>query len=120
MTQQAIAVTHDYRHKVALAAANGTAVPRAAFMAFGSGSRPYAPETDTALEAEFVRVPTTNSVTGPELTVSAVLTGTAAAGHTLREVGVFAADGTLMGRRVLAPKAFEPDTGFELDIIFEY
>ncbi len=63
---------------------------------------------------------TTNSVTGPELTVSAVLTGTAAAGHTLREVGVFAADGTLMGRRVLAPKAFEPDTGFELDIIFEY
>ena len=70
MAQQAIAVTHAYRNRVALAAANGTALPRAAFMAFGSGSRPY--------------------------------------------------DGTLMGRRVLAPKEFEPDTEFELSLIFEY
>lgn len=120
MAQQAIAVTHAYRNKVALAAANGTALPRAEFMAFGSGSRPYTPETDAALQSEFVRVPTSNSVTGPELTVSAVLTGTAAGANVLREVGVFCADGTLMGRRVLAPKEFEPDTEFELELVFEY
>lgn len=120
MAQQAIAVSHTYRHQVALAAAAGTAIPKTAWMAFGRSDRPYAPETDVALGDEFVRVPVTTQVDGPTLIASGVLTGEAAGGNTLREVGVFTADGTLMGRRVLAPKSFEPDTEFEVELVFEY
>lgn len=115
-----IAATIAYRSLVALAAANGTAVPRAAFMAFGTGDDAYSPDTDTALRAEFLRVPTTNSPVGPSLAVIAVLQGVAAGNNIVREVAVIASDGTLMGRRVVAPKQLEPETEIEFELIFEY
>jgi hypothetical protein len=102
----AIAATAAYRNKVATAAATGAALPKAAWLAFGSGDAPYSPDVDTALQAEFLRVATSNEVSGPSLTVRGVLSG--------------AADGTLMGRRVVAPKELEPETEIEFEIVFEY
>lgn len=119
MSTLAIAATQAYRSRVALAAANGGNLPAAAFLAFGSGDAPYTLD-DIALAAEWLRVPTSNTTDGPLLTVSGVLDGAAAGLNVLREVGVFAADGTLMGRRVLTPKELEPGTVLEFEITFQY
>lgn len=119
MSTTAIAATTAYRHQVALRAANGGALPAAAWIAFGTGARPYTLD-DTALEAEFFRVPANNSVAGVQMTVAGVLTGIDAGAHVLREVGVFSADGTLMGRRVLTPKELEPETQLEIELVFQY
>lgn len=116
----AIAATAAYRNKVATAAATGDALPKAAWLAFGSGDAPYSPDVDTALQAEFFRVATANEVSGPSLTVRGVLSGQAAGENIVREVAVIAADGTLMGRRVVAPKELEPETEIEFEIVFEY
>lgn len=113
-------VALTYRHQVALSAANGTAISPAAFMAFGSSDKAYSPDEDTSLYAEFIRVPVTNKVVGPELTVSGVLTGSQAGANVLREVAVFTAAGVLMGRRVMKPKEFEDSTELEIEIVFEY
>ena len=115
-----IAASAAYRYQVALACANGSAMPKAAFLAFGSGSRPYDPATDQGLEAEFIRVSTSNSVAGPRLTVKGVLTGAQAGSNVVREVAVLTDTGTLMGRRVVAPKELEPETEIEFEIVFEY
>jgi hypothetical protein len=115
-----IAASAAYRHKVALAAAKGGPLPNAAFLAFGRSDQPYSPDTDTGLFEEFIRVSTSNTVDGPRLTVKGVLTGTAAGSNVVREVAVLASDGTLMGRRVVAPKALEPETEIEFEIVFEY
>lgn len=109
-----------YRHQVALSAATGAAISPAAFMAFGSGAAPYSPDEDTALAAEFVRVPVAVEVVGPELKVTGVLTGAQAGANVLREVAVFTAAGVLMGRRVMKPKEFEDSTELEIEIVFEY
>lgn len=115
-----IAASTAYRHKVALAAANGTVLPRAAWLAFGTGDRAYSPDTEMALQSEFLRVATTNTVEGPRLTISGVLQGSATGSHVIREVAVIASDGTLMGRRVVAPKELEPETEIEFELVFEY
>jgi len=113
-------VALSYRHQVALSAASGAAISPAAFMAFGASDKAYSPDEDTALYAEFIRVPVTTKVVGPELTVSGVLTGAQAGSNVLREVAVFTAAGVLMGRRVMKPKEFESSTELEVDIVFEY
>lgn len=120
MPTNTIAATIAYRSAVALAVAGAAPQPTAAYVAFGSGDRPYSPDTDEALQAEFHRVLAEASASGPALTVRGTLAGSAAGSHVLREVGVFASDGTLMGRRVVAPKEFEPETEFEVDLVFEY
>ncbi|MFC0708834.1 hypothetical protein ACFSVK_19365 [Azorhizophilus paspali] len=119
MSTLAIAATTAYRSRVALAAAEGGPLPRAAWLAFGADDSPYSLD-DTALGAEWLRVATTNVTDGPLLTVTGVLDGAAAGLNVLREVGVFAADGTLMGRRVLTPKELEPGTVLEFEITFQY
>ncbi len=119
MTSIAIAATTAYRAKVALRAAEGGQMPRAAELGFGSGDAPYT-LSDTALAAQWLRVPTVNTTAGPVLTVTGVLSGTQAGANTLREVGVFDEEGTLMGRRVLTPKELEPETQLEFEIIFQY
>lgn len=119
MSTTAIAATKTYRHKVALSAATGAALPKAAWVAFGAGARPYTLD-DVELESEFCRVPADNRVAGVQMTVAGVLTGVAAGAHVLREVGVFSADGTLMGRRVFTPKELEPETQLEIELVFQY
>lgn len=120
MPTNTVAATIAYRSAVALAVAGVAPQPTAAYVAFGSGDRPYSPDTDTDMQAEFHRVIAEASASGPTLTVRGTLLGSAAGSHVLREVGVFASDGTLMGRRVVAPKEFEPETEFEVDLVFEY
>lgn len=115
-----IAAATAYRHRIALAVAEGGSIPKAAYLAFGSGDRPYSPDTDTALQAEFLRVACTTSVDGVRLTVTGVLKGSATGLNVTREVAVFAADGTLMGRRVVAAKELEPETEITFELVFEY
>jgi hypothetical protein len=54
------------------------------------------------------------------MTVRGVVSGEDVGENAVREVGVFAADGTLMGRRVVAPKELEPETEIEFELVFEY
>ncbi|MOA01623.1 hypothetical protein D3C78_1210410 [compost metagenome] len=104
---------------MATAAANGTALPRISHLAFGTGSRAYSLD-DTALQSEFSRIAAQVSVTGVEVTAIATLQGAIVGTRVLREVGAFAADGTLIGRRVMTPKEFEPETEMEFELTFQY
>ena len=119
MSTIAIAATNAYRHKVALAAAAGGNLPRAAWVAFGASDQPYTLD-DTVMPAEFHRTAASNSVDGVQLTVAGVLTGIAAGTNVLRSVGVIDEDGTLMGRRVLTPKELEPETQLDIELVFQY
>lgn len=119
MSTTALAATNAYRNKVALAAAAGTALPKVSHLAFGTGSAAYA-VSDTALQAEFLRIPAVVTVSGVTLTATATLLGAAAGDRIVREVGVFAQDGTLVGRRVFAPKEFEPESQMEFELTFQY
>lgn len=114
-----IAATYAYRRKVATAAANGTVISKIAYLAFGSGDRAYTLD-DTRLEREFKRVAANTSVKGVELLATGTLTGIAAGNKTLKEVGAFTADGTLVGRRVISPKQFEPETEMDFELTFQY
>lgn len=118
-TINSIATTYAYRRKVALAAANGSAISKITYLAFGSGDKPYALD-DTGLQNEFKRVSASASVDDVELLATGTLTGVDAGNHTLREIGVFTADGTLVGRRVVAPKQFEPETEMDFELTFQY
>lgn len=119
MPTTAIAASTPYRSRIATAAAAGSAIPRAATVAFGSGDRPYTVD-DIDMADEFARMDATVSAAGPLLTVHAVLPGAVVGARTLREVGVFAADGTLMGRKVITPKQFEAETQLEFELHFQY
>lgn len=119
MSTTAIATTTAYRRKVAAAAANGTAIPRISHIAFGTGSRPYSID-DTGLQAEFLRLPATVSVAGVQLLAVATLPGAQVGARVLREVAAFASDGTLVGRRVITPKEFEPETEMDFELTFQY
>lgn len=119
MSTTAIAATVAYRGCVAIAAATGGAVPRASHIAFGTGDRPYSVD-DTDTDGEFARLPATATTSGVLLTVKAVLPGSTVGERTLRNVAVFASDGTLMGRKVISPKQFEPETQMEFELHFQY
>jgi hypothetical protein len=119
MSTTAIAATKAYRKKVALAAANGTAVPRISHLAFGSGDRAYSID-DTALQAEFLRLPATVSVNDVTVLATATLPGAQVGVRVLREVAAIASDGTLIGRRVITPKEFEPETEMDFELTFQY
>lgn len=112
--------TLAYRHHIAVCAATGGTVSKAAWMCFGEGSKPYSPDEDVALVAEFARVPVVCTVVGAVLTARATLPGTMAGDKVLREISVETDAGVLMGRRVVKPKEFEPTSEIELDIDFEY
>lgn len=112
--------TLAYRHQVAVSAATGDAISKAAWMVFGSSDRAYSPDEDVALIAEFARVPVTCVVVGAVLTVRGNLPGSMAGNNVLREFGVETEAGVLMGRRVVKPKEFEPTSEIELDLEFEY
>lgn len=114
-----IAATYAYRRKVALAAANGTAISKITHLAFGSGDRGYTLD-DTRLQNEFKRVAASASVNGVELLAAGTLKGVDVGSNTLREIGVFTADGTLVGRRVVTPKQFEPETEMDFELTFQY
>ncbi|NYT80868.1 hypothetical protein H0A70_05090 [Alcaligenaceae bacterium] len=120
MSTNTVAATVAYRSAVALAVAGLVPQPVAAWVAFGEGNRPYSPDTDVALESEFARVEAQCATDGPRLIVRGTLTGVLAAGRPLLEVAVIADDETLMARRVVARKELEPETEFEVELVFEY
>lgn len=115
-----VAATIAYRSAVALAVAGGAPLATAAYVVFGSGTRPYSPDADVALERQFAQVIAECSTDGPTLTVRGTLPGSMAGEHPVTEVGVLASDGTLMARRVVAPKHLEPETEYEFELVFEY
>lgn len=119
MSTIATAVTSIYRKKVAQAAAHGTAIPRMAYLAFGTGDRPYDLD-DVEMHAGFLTVPAHVTVAGVQVTAAAAITGLQTGSRTVREVGVFAEDHTLIGRRVIAPKKLEPETQIEFELTFQY
>lgn len=119
MSTTATATTKAYRRKVALAAANGTAIPKISAIAFGSGSRPYSVD-DTALQTEFLRLPAAVVVTDVSVVATVTLPGALVGGRVLREIAAIAADGTLVGRRVVTPKEFEPETEMDFELTFQY
>jgi len=120
MSTTAIPATKTYRRKVALAAANGSALPRIAYLAFGTGSAAYDPAIDTTLPGEFARVAADTSVSDVTLTAIATLTGTQVGTRVLRGVAAFTSDGTLVGRRVITPKEFEPEMEMDFELTFQY
>lgn len=120
MSLQKVPASRAYRQLVAAAAANGTVISPVATMAFGTGEQPYAPESDTQLQAEFTRAACAKSVAGVTVTAVGILRGTVSGSRVTREVGVFTASGVLIGRRVLAPKELEPEAEIEVEIQIEY
>ncbi|MQU22136.1 hypothetical protein GHO35_13405 [Pseudomonas helleri] len=119
MSTTAIAASNAYRRKVAQAAATGTALPRISHLAFGTGSRPYSLD-DTALQTEFTRIAADVTVSGVTVKAFATLPGAIVGVRVLREVAAFASDGTLIGRRVITPKEFEPETEMDFELTFQY
>lgn len=120
MSYQLTPTTIAYRSAVATAAAGGAPISPIAFMAFGALDAPYNPDTDTEVPGEFKRLPVTLSAQGPNVVARAVLTGADAGLNVVRGAGVFTSDGTLVGRRVLAPKELETEAELEIEITFEY
>jgi hypothetical protein len=119
MSTTAIAATEVYRQKVAQAAATGGALSPLATIAFGTGQAPY-DIAQTALQAEFARVAAGVTHSGLLVKATATLTGATVGTRVLREVGAFTQDGTLVGRRVVAPKEFDGDTEMDFEITFQY
>jgi len=120
MSTTAIAATKSYRRKVALAAANGTPIPRIKFLAFSTNNAAYDPASDTSLPGEFVRIEADVSVADVTVTATATLKGATVGNRTLRSIAAFASDGTLVGKRVVAPKGFEPETEMDFTLTFQY
>lgn len=112
--------TRAYRSAVALAVAGAAPLAQAQYMVFGEGDRPHSPETETEMDAPLLQVVAECTTDGPTLIVTGKITGQQAAGRKIREVGVLASDGTLMGRRVVAPKELELETEYEVSLRFEY
>ena len=119
MSTTAIAATEAYRSKVALACATGAAISPIAFIAFGEGQLPY-DIGQVAMQSEFARVAATVSRNGLLVTAKATLLGPTVGSRVLREIGALTADGTLVGRRVVASKEFETDTEMDFEITFQY
>lgn len=114
-----IPATEVYRKKVAAAAAAGGALPAASEIAFGTGTAPPSPD-DTALESEVHRNSLeTASASDMILTCAGTLTGQES-GAEITEVGIFDADGDLMGRRAFKPKTLEEESSLEFTINFQF
>ncbi|WP_417787523.1 hypothetical protein [Stutzerimonas xanthomarina] len=112
--------TVAYRSHLALTAATGGELSPIAFLAFGTGTRAYSPDEDAALQAEAVRLPATATATGPEVTASALLPGTAIAGLAITEVGAFTESGVLVVRKTIPPIELASYGEMDFDIVFEY
>jgi len=115
-----ILTTATYRSHLALTAATGGELSPIAFLAFGTGTRAYSPDADSALQAEVVRLPASTSATGPEVTATATLPGAAVGGLAITEVGAFTASGVLVARKTIAPIELEPYGEMDFSIVFEY
>lgn len=120
MTATPILTTVAYRSHLAATAASGGELSPIAYLAFGTGTRGYSPDEDTALQAEVARLPAAVRVEGPEVTASATLPGAAIAGLTITEVAAFTASGVLVMRKTIAPVELEPYGEMDFDITFEY
>jgi phage-related tail fiber protein len=114
-----IPATNVYRAKVAAAAAAGSALPAATEIAFGTGTSGSDPE-DTGLEAEVFRKGL-DSVSAADqiLTCTGELSGSES-GQQITEVGIFDADGDLMGRRSFLPKQLEAESSLEFTLNFQF
>lgn len=115
-----ILTTVAYRSHLAAMAASGGELSPIASMAFGTGTRAYSPDEDTALEAEVLRLPASTRVAGPEVTAAATLPGTAIGGQRITEVAAFTASGVLVARKVIAPIELESYGEMDFEIVFEY
>lgn len=114
-----IPATDVYRSKVAAAVASGGSLPAASEIAFGTGTTGSSPD-DTSLESEVHRnALETASASGTVLTCKGTLTGEES-GEEITEVGVFDADGDLMGRRSFKPKTLESESSLEFTLDFQF
>jgi len=114
-----IPATDVYRAKVSAAAAAGGSLPSAAVIAFGTGTTPPSPE-DTALDAEVYRKDLDSaSAAGSVLTCIGTIDGSEST-DAITEVGVFDADGDLMGRRTFAPKTLEAESSLRFTLNFQF
>lgn len=118
--QDLLPATHAYRALVARCAAEGALMPKISHIAFGTGQRPYAPEADADLDKELIRLPAVTTAEGPLLSTRVTLVGSYIGDAVIREVGAFAADGTLVGRRVIKPTELEPYAELDIELTFEY
>lgn len=115
-----IPATTVYREKVAAAAATGGQLPAAQDIAFGVGTTDPSPG-DTALESEVHRQNLGSATPdGTILTCTGKLQGSDSGENEITEVGIFDAEGDLMGRRVFRPKELEPESSLEFTINFQY
>jgi hypothetical protein len=114
-----IPATSTYRAKVAAAAAVGGTLPAATTIAFGTGVTAPGPD-DTTMETMVHSKPlevVTADVT--VLTCQGTLTGTESTAA-ITEVGIFDADGGLMGRRTFKPKELEAESSLEFTLDFQF
>jgi hypothetical protein len=75
---------------------------------------------DTGLQIEVYRTPpVSTSVDGTVLTVTGTLLGEHSTAP-ITEVGIIAADGTLMGRRTFSAKTLEAESSLEFTLHFQY
>ena len=115
-----ILATNAYRSLIAAAVAAGGSVPEPTEIAFGTGTTEPSVD-DTELETELVRKDLGSvSVDGMTVNVTGALLGTESGVSVITEMGVFAADGTLMGRRTFAPKTLEPESRIDFDLDFSF
>lgn len=115
-----IMATKAYRTKVAAAAASGGTLPAAQKIAFGTGTSSSAPD-DTELESEVHRQDLEDASADETLLIcSGTLDGEDSGDNKITEVGVFDADGDLMGRRVFKPKELEKESSLKFTLEFQY
>lgn len=109
-----------YRSYIAALAQNGGAMSPITQIAFGTGSTPYSPEDDRALEAEVLRVPARISVEGPALLARGTLLGSTVVGIGITEAAAFTESGLLVARKTFPRIELEFYGEMEIDITFEY
>lgn len=120
MTDRLTPTTQAYRNRIAQAAATGSELPAIAFIALGSSTTPYSPDTDTALGDEFYRLEAGVTLQGTELTAKANLAGLQLPDRAFSEIGVFTTDNTLAGRRVVKPIELESFSEIDIEVTFEF
>jgi|TARA_A100001518_G_C1223470_1_gene69339 phage-related tail fiber protein len=115
-----IPATEQFRAKVASAVAAGGSVPAITHVAWGTNSDPSSPD-QTALGAEVHRQAVTGATAdGVVLHITGTLSGADVPGHSLRELGIFDAEGGLAGRRVFAPMELDPGTEIDATLDLQF